>query len=329
MSIPQIFGGGMLNRGLTNLVVRNTEFLSNVAWGCGGGMYNTDSEVQLFDVVFQENAAERGGGICNVENSVVEMTDVKFIANRGEAFPVNTAATVEGGGLYIEGSDVTMRGGLVRNHPSYVDFGTNTIGQGVALYHVGGQSLFFDVRFDSNSSAFGTVVYNESGSPEFVNCSFSRHSFSSSGVGAVTDADAALFVNSTFADNSGPDNANLVGTGATLVENSVLYAESNTDTNVSGGVSVANSCVFFTTGAGGQPRPFPATLEQDADGVPKFLLLQSDTNPCIDAGDATLATNSGLDWQALTTSPNGCLDSTMVDAGRHYASTLDSPISCP
>ena len=44
---------------------------------------------------------------------------------------------------------------------------------------------------------------------------------------------------------------------------------------------------------------------------------------CVDIGDDAAATAdygaSGLDWDAMTTSSNGTLDVTPVDAGTHYA----------
>ncbi len=328
MSLPEIDGGGMLNEGLTNVMVANVDFEGNQAWGCGGGMANSGSEVQLEHVTFTDNKAERGGGMCNLDASVVEMLDVRFEGNEITPFPANTTADLLGGGLFNVDSDVTFRGGLFKGHPSFVDFDTNSLSDGTALWNSGGESLFFDVRFDSNDAAFGAAVVNEMGSPEFVNASFTRNSTGTGNQGALVDLDAASVVNCTFADNPGPNGINLVGTAQTTVENSVLWVEDNTFTNVSGPVTVSSSCVIFTGGLGGQPRPFPDSLDPDADGVPKYLLNQTDMNPCLDAGDNAVSDAAGLDWTALTTSPNSCRDSGLVDAGRHYQPAIADAEPC-
>ncbi len=77
-------GGGMLNYDVTGLLVANCTFSGNIAAGIsGGGMYNSDSSVEIINCIFIDNSAAGffGGGMAIGNNSSPNINNCTFSGN--------------------------------------------------------------------------------------------------------------------------------------------------------------------------------------------------------------------------------------------------------
>ena len=124
-------GGGLFNEGGSATII-DTVFSNNIGdpfSGYGGGLFSYyDSNPTLTRVVFENNSAAQGGGIAAFSASNPVLTDITFEGNAaahgGGMYSWNSvityttslnrvtfsgnSATEKGGGLYIDGSNLTL-----------------------------------------------------------------------------------------------------------------------------------------------------------------------------------------------------------------------------
>ena len=93
---------------------------------------------------------------------------------------------------------------------------------------------------------------------------------------------------------------------------------------------VRGSAGAQVTVVGPETRPEDPFVEPitdvGGDGYPDPLLIQSDQNLCLNAGEATIALEHAVPWDTMTTSANECLDADQPDASRHFPTS--SPEMC-
>jgi hypothetical protein len=187
-------GGGMYNLACDGLRVAHVRFVSNLASGSGGGLYNgagSYTTEELVDVVFAKNrAGSEGGGLYNGSGSAM-LTDVTF---------VNNQASSRGGGMSnASGDPVIARATFVRN--------TTYAGSGGGLSVGGGSPRLTNVTFGGNHatvpstpSGHGGGMLIAGGAPQLTNATFVGNTASGAG-GIAVSAGNPILTNVTVLGN--------------------------------------------------------------------------------------------------------------------------------
>ena len=317
---------------VTGLVLRNVWFTGNSSKGagnCGAALVLNGGGATLENCRFEANTSEGVGGAICLENSVSVLTVV------GTSF-VNNEAAGGGGAIHAMGSYSPSR------IPTVHVTGSTFIGNKATTQQTNGGAVYMlnaklditssDFMSNSASIGYGMAVYCASDSVcSILNSAFVKNLGFRSAVAGQTST--MKIVNSTFAFNDGgcPDHCDISTDGFLELQNSVLVqSEKIYMTSTNGVTTSSNNCsIFIAGGLGSKPSPFVDPLvDVDGNGVPEYLLAQPADNGCLGIGSDANATAAGLDWAALTTSANNCLDKSPVDAGRHYAPTQPNTKTC-
>jgi predicted outer membrane repeat protein len=316
---------------VTGVVLRNVWFKDNSSKGagnCGGALVLTGGGALLENCRFEGNKSEGVGGAICLESSVAVLTIV------GTSF-VNNEAAGNGGAIHAMGSYSPSR------IPTVHVTGSTFIGNKSTTQQTFGGAVFMlnanlDVTssdFMSNSAAIGdgAALFCDSDSVcSIFNSAFIKNMGFRAAVAGKTSN--MKVVNSTFAFNDGgcPDHCDVTTSGFLALQNSVLVQTEKIYMQSTSGVTSTNNCsIFISGGLGSKPSPFVDPLvDVDGNGVPEYLLAQPADNGCLNIGSDANATAAGIDWAALTTSANNCLDKSPVDAGRHYAPTQPNAKTC-
>ncbi len=104
--------------------------------GCGGGMFNYQSNPTLTNIIFINNSANRGGGMSNDDNSNPSIINVAFI---------NNSAGWGGGGMY----------NYANSNPVVINttFNSNLAVYGAGMFNYGSSPNLTNVTFISNSAS--------------------------------------------------------------------------------------------------------------------------------------------------------------------------------
>jgi hypothetical protein len=185
----------MYNRGESVPTLTDVTFNENSA-DYGGGMYNLNSHPVLLDVTFNENVAvEAGGGLVNDNLSNATLTKVIFAGN---------SASSHGGGMANYSS-----------HPTLTDviFSENTTkpfdyrGKGGGLYNSSSNPILNNVTFSQNEAHHGGGLYNLSSNSTLTNVTFSGNwalselVFGGAGGGIFNSSSSPVLTNVTFSNN--------------------------------------------------------------------------------------------------------------------------------
>ncbi len=254
-----VSGGGLLNDGVTELVISHCTFESNAAIGKGGAIYNKDSEVTIEDSQFIGNDAgpytmdpPEGGAIYTEGGELTvrrcHFQDNESAATGGAIYNANTTATIESS--TFQGNASTGAGfgggGAIVNSNSAVTitdsrFTANTalgaLAGGGAMVNSAGQVTIRNTLFVQNRSDINGSAVRNSGDPRFEGCIFDRNDYANSqavfeGIGGAVwnGAGSPTFVDCTFTANSGlygpAAMVNATGARASIV-NSLFYGHSN------------------------------------------------------------------------------------------------------
>jgi hypothetical protein len=316
---------------VTGLVLRNVWFKDNVSKGggnCGGALVLNGGGARLENCRFEGNKSDGVGGAICLESSVAVLTIV------GTSF-VNNEAVGNGGAVHAMGSYSPSR--IPTVHVQGATFiGNKTTAMqtyGGALYVSNANLDVSDSDFMSNQAALGegAALYCDfDGVCSVKNSAFVRNLGFRAAVHST--APNMKVVGSTFAFNdlNCPDKCDVSSTASLQLQNSVLVQSEKIYMQSTSGVISSNNCsIFITGGLGAKPSPFVDPLvDADGNGVPEYLLAQPADNGCLNIGSDANAASAGIDWAALTTSANNCLDKSPVDAGRHYAPTQPNTKTC-
>jgi predicted outer membrane repeat protein len=212
---PSEWGGGMYNSN-GNPSLANIVFAANYAESRGGGLYNGNSSPQLTNITFNNNTAYDGGGIYNYESSP-QLLNVVFDGN---------IAANSGGAMYNDRySDAEITGST---------FSDNTAGNsGGAVLNVESSPILFDVLFDKNMAVHGGGMHNRyESNPTLTNVVLSTNTATNTGGGIYNFQSNPVLTNVTLSNNTA---VNLFGGG--------MYNETNSNPNLTNVTFSGNSAL--------------------------------------------------------------------------------------
>ena len=206
----------------------------------GGGMYNVSSSPVLTNLIFRENHADYGGGICNKEGSSPILTNVIVKENsamhggggihNSSSSPIFTDVIISenvtagyGGGIFneyesspiltnvtISKNSVTFRGGGIYNYESSPMLTNVTISENDAPDGGGGinnenrsNPVLTNVIISGNDaghSGGGGISNNDSSSPILINVLISGN-VANGGGGMANSSSSPILINVTIAGN--------------------------------------------------------------------------------------------------------------------------------
>ena len=113
------FAGAIIYSAGTNLTIRDSVFIQNVADGCGGAIFAVESNLVLNKTIFGGNSAQLSGGAisCDNKNCQVQIA--------GDVIFHNNSCKRSGGAMFLSQSTLNMYG--------WVNFTLNEAGYGGAI----------------------------------------------------------------------------------------------------------------------------------------------------------------------------------------------------
>lgn len=250
----------------------------------GGGVYVQNSTVSFEKVTVLSNLADYGGGVFINATSSLSLT--------GESEVYSNTATIDGGGLYNDGTlglaessvydnSAVQGGGLYNTATANLDRGGRFYGnqadQGAAIYHTTSNDLSLVNTFIYNNQATtaGGGVYIDSGSPDILHNTFYANQVDAATAGGAVyvNSGSPTIKNNIFAQNQANGTDHAIHTAAAAVGTTIDFNN------------------YFTAGAGTQltgqvindPNPVNSDplLESPAEG--DFHLTAN--SPAINAGE--------------------------------------------
>ena len=207
-------GGGIFSYE-SMVEVKNVDFSQNFSYGNGAAINSFASEVIVHNSTFSSNTSDGLGGAIFVDPlTVCEIYNSSF-DNNGALWG-GAIATVGGGKLLVDGSNITFNTASGNN--SNPDYDYPTFGGGGGIYQEWSDSLeIYDTQILNNTAATGAgggiAVYlsNDITIDNIIlnnNSSSGPQDYPSGGGGAAFyRADNVLFENSTIANNVSNDNS--------------------------------------------------------------------------------------------------------------------------
>jgi len=133
-------GAGMLNDGVSGLMVINSVFIGNeTTTDEGGGMHNNSAEIEIGNCVFTANSALRGGGI-NFRRSTAFIVNTTVVGN---------TASDQGGGIYNRDDIISLVNSIVYDNAPDQIFDKGKEGETVVTYS--------DIQQDGYAGADGNI----------------------------------------------------------------------------------------------------------------------------------------------------------------------------
>ncbi|MEM9264155.1 MAG: CHAT domain-containing protein [Cyanobacteria bacterium P01_F01_bin.13] len=259
-------GGGIFNGASSLLSVTDSDFRSNQATDDGGGLYNNRGELIISNSGFENNTANRGGGLFN--SGTATLDTVNFEANQ---------ANIDGGGFYNQinaTSEITA--GI---------FDNNSAQNGGGIYNRGDISLLNNVIFDNQAIGLGTQnggagIFNSSGGSLSVNSSLIANNTSTTQGGGilnlardnqttVTITNSTIINNQALTKGGGIENASLQGF-SNLAELTITNSTiSRNQASTGGGIRTVGLTILtnttiaenVATSSGGGLSEHPITVE--------------------------------------------------------------------
>ncbi len=213
-------GGAILWNG-THGILRNCNFINNIAQN-GGGVYWNGTSGNISTCTFNNNYANSGGGI-RWENDNGILIDSTFINNTG----------INGGGLYWCGENNTLKNSIFINNNvnssggGVIWFGNNgyltsstfinnNAIYGSAVRWVGNKGILSDSTFTNNTATGGSIYWTgENGT--IIQSIFSNNTASYGG--AICWNAASTMINCTFNSKFIDNNYNGIYTNKNLIIN--------------------------------------------------------------------------------------------------------------
>ncbi|MDC0547918.1 right-handed parallel beta-helix repeat-containing protein, partial [Opitutales bacterium] len=172
--------GGGIYLSDSNMTVSNLVFTNNSASDGGGGIsFYSSSSVTLTNCVFTNNTARFGGGIYSFTSysSSLTLTNCVF---------TNNSAGEDGGGIYSSSpSSLTLTNCVFTNSSA------GYIGGGIYSSYSSSVTLTNCV-FTNNTTRFGGGIYSSYSSVTLTNCVFTNNTASEDGGGIDSDSQSSL-----------------------------------------------------------------------------------------------------------------------------------------
>ena len=313
-------GAGILNHG--QLVLQNTQVVSNTTAEFGGGIYS-DGYVELNSSQVISNAALAGGGLW-VHKGVLALTDSDVLSNTAQG---------GGGGMAIGLSQLTMNGSRVLSNTAINGYGGGIVVAPTSTADIRFSQIGWNAGYAAGGGLFvSNSVLSLTNSTVFSNST----EFDGAGIDVEQESTAAL-INSTFSGNQARYNGVAIYQSNTLTTTltnvTVAYNVTNRDGNNyyggginnsgSGGMVLLNSIVASNRDNG------PLHLAPDCRGVllSEGYNLIGDGTGCTISGDTT-GNQLNVDPQLGPLRNNG--GSTWTHALRFDSPAVDtaSPLVC-
>ncbi|MDY7108464.1 MAG: right-handed parallel beta-helix repeat-containing protein [Planctomycetota bacterium] len=312
---------------------------------CGGGMYNEGGSPTVIDCTFTANAADAGGGMCNINNSSPNLTGCAFVGNRAVftgggmynsfgsdpaltdcAFTANTSDNA-GGGMYSTSfCEPTLIG------CTFADNEAASFGGGIDTA-INCHPFLVDCRFTGNvASSCGGAMVNDETEATVINCTFADNE-SSCGGGAYNSSAEVTFANSVFLGNAaerGGAMSNLFAAphvvNGTFSLNTASEAGGALHNEADSNAALAN-CILWDNSA-----PTAAEIANVADSMPRIAYCDIESSGGSGGGwDTGLGIDAGgnLDADPLFADPPGgdfglSPSSPAIDAGLNNAVPADT-----
>jgi PKD repeat protein len=224
-------GGGMFNQN-ASVRVYNCTFRNNRADSFGGAVYNVSGQSQFVNCVFENNRAESlgapaafaaGGAMANNEAEVT-LSGCSFTGNSAVSLVTFTpgqdvSSRALGGAMYNFNTTLTVDGCVFANNV------TDAVGQG--------SNVEGDITYAARPEAFGGGIYSRFGDIVVRNSTFSGNSAQASangafsfalGAGLYNEAARLMLTNSFVYENSTVDGRNGTGGAGVYIDNKNLPA---------------------------------------------------------------------------------------------------------
>jgi hypothetical protein len=313
---PLMFGGGVYSVNGSPTIRHCTFTHCLAAFAAGAGLYLYNSNATVIDCKFVENYCHlaRGAGIYVGGASQPVIEDCVFEHNVVVAGQPDS----QGGGIATWSTLPTAirRCDFLGNVAKPFSASGNIVAYGGGLFSFNKPLVVADCRFLGNSATTGGGA-SAFGAATFVNCLFvdNKAVVQPNGSNPELGGDGAAISlyslapivstirNCTIASNGGKKYAVMQWfSGSYVVENSIVWGNTATDPDVSGGYKthlggsfdVAYSCVgsIFDPSAPGEDPIDPENLPGCIDADPTFMstgdMHLGPSSPCVDAGSNAL-----------------------------------------
>lgn len=322
--------GGAINALDRSLVLDSVVLTGNTATVDGGALWTDGflSSVTITDSVLSGNTAARKGGGWYNEDTGGSPSDPGIEVDN-TTISGNTAGS-HGGGVYFYDPDAPI---VISDSTISGNTASTGKGGGIYLYNIDGGADRITI---ANSTISGNTAAGGGGGAYFykvtlnvVNSTFAYNTVTGAGAngGGLKTGPAMTAVsisNSTISANTAP--TGVAGAGARFTTPATLshtVIAGNTDSDVSGIVTVGDSLIGNSTGAtltdaGNNRLDVDAQLGPLQDnGGPTATMHPESNSPLLDAGNPAFATPPLTDQRGATRIHNGVIDIGAVeDIGR-------------
>jgi len=178
------YGGGLCAEASASIEITDCNFADNVA-DTGGGVYMTDTLLDVYDSNFISNSALRGAGIFGTQGDFT-IGRVDFVANWAETDtddPNDDNVLTRGAGLAIDSTD------------AYVYdcnfFSNQAFGSGAGIYLLGQNRttvLNCLIQYNAAGREGGGIAANMGATPEIRNCTFVHNLAGPTWLGGTDDS---------------------------------------------------------------------------------------------------------------------------------------------
>ena len=289
----------------------------------GGGMLNTGVSPVVRNCTFYGNSAAYGGGMANLKGASPIVSHVTFKENVAERL---------GGGLFSAGTTATGSAYLVVDRGTFI---ANTADHGGAVYNQQKNaritnSLFFDNRAKEQ----GAAVYSDSSTTVMMNATFYNNSNRDNDGGDATevinDARSSIYVSNDIPGSTPSALTNSIVWGDTVSETPIVIGGENASAlNVTfSNIQLAPSMIYAT----GNINSDPGFVSTDiANGGPDLRLScpsEEECSPCVDTGNAGVIEDEVLDLagnQRMVDISGVGEKKVTIDMGAYEVQAIDKP----
>ncbi|MCP4543981.1 MAG: tandem-95 repeat protein [Chloroflexi bacterium] len=238
--------------GAGTVIVSGTTIINGNVTGCGGGIYDSDADLDLVNVVIRDNTATDGGGVCvgsgsatlsvgQIQNNSATNGGGVYVAQIGGSFVQTSDGTItqntatNGGGIYVNLGNATASGGQIIS---------NTATNGGGLYVAGGDAVLSGGQVVDNSAADGGGLYVAGGNVTLNGSQIRDNSVTGNGSsiyianGTIAHATPMTLVGDIYQSNGA-----FSGGSALLVLQGSLYLEGGTFTAPTGELSITGNLI--------------------------------------------------------------------------------------
>ncbi|MCI0507064.1 MAG: right-handed parallel beta-helix repeat-containing protein [Gammaproteobacteria bacterium] len=221
--------GGIFVQGLagSNILIEGNTVLGNsttTVEGGGGIIVKSVDSLSLVNNAIQDNVSdEAGGGLFLLDLAGVQ---ANYVVQDNTI--AGNIADGSGGGIAIQDANVTIRGNLIRDNLTTVDFGGGIYVTGNSAVQIDGNVI---KNNDAGSDGGGIYVYTAIAvNIDITNNAIIGNNTAGRGSGIFIDKDTITITNNILADNLADGNiaAMEINAGGTVSQNSVIRNQSAT-----------------------------------------------------------------------------------------------------